>query len=237
MKKTLITLSLLSAASAAMGNSYDLTGAGFTGAPSSGAQVDAAGISADEVFNYDSGAWHVSIPNSNANGFVGVSSSVEDVRGSIFLQGGAYISGTAGLYAAVKIDATQLGDTTPVSLKFDCVKTSGWGGTEANAFDITVQFIAYKENGEFTVVESWTETVDCTNSTGNIASGVELALNLTEEYSSYGIIISATRDAGDAKGGAVAQIQNLTLVTTPEPTTATLSLLALAGLCARRRRK
>lgn len=37
--------------------------------------------------------------------------------------------------------------------------------------------------------------------------------------------------------GAVGSAENLFTITVPEPTTATLSLLALAGLCARRRRK
>lgn len=45
--------------------------------------------------------------------------------------------------------------------------------------------------------------------------------------------------AGTRQLGGSMQINNITLAVspTPEPTTATLSLLALAGLCARRRRK
>ncbi len=222
----------MAATSAAMGDVIDLTGSAFQEAASA---TNANGITASDVFGYNSGVWHVSIPSASASGFAGVTLSDEG-QGSIFLQGGAAINGTAGVFAAVKIDATQIGNTTPVSLNFDCVKSSGWSGTTSDTFEVTVQFIAYNESGEsIGETKTWTQTVDCTTSTGTLASGVKMALDLTGEYDSYGIILSASRDGG--KGGAVVQLENLTLVTTPEPTTATLSLLALAGLCARRRRK
>ncbi|MGN0828575.1 MAG: PEP-CTERM sorting domain-containing protein [Akkermansia sp.] len=74
--------------------------------------------------------------------------------------------------------------------------------------------------------DNYTMTID--------VNGVNYAtVDLGAEFALNGIVFSAD-GANDVGQGS--RLSNLTLTTVPEPATATLSLLALAGLAARRRR-
>ncbi len=227
MKKTLITLAALAGGTvSALADDISLVSEAFT------SQTGSGNITVQNVYDFtNTGVWHLNDPWGGA-GFVKLTDT------GISLQVGTNMhANDQRSTAAVKIDATQIADTTPVSLTFDCVKTSGWGGTADNTFDLTVQFIGYTATGGATTINTWQTAVDLSTSTGSVASGVTVDLTTSDEFSSYGIIIQGATNDTTTAGGAVVQLQNLTLVTTPEPTTATLSLLALAGLCARRRRK
>lgn len=87
--------------------------------------------------------------------------------------------------------------------------------------------------------DSQTAWVDVTASNGSYALG-----NMTVASNQYDATIVKVTGAltGDTVsmsfgGGNKPMISSVAYSVTPEPTTATLSLLALAGLCARRRRK
>lgn len=97
---------------------------------------------------------------------------------------------------------------------------------------------------------SGAESIDCTlvgaSSTSSTASGSVLtsyefnATNSQDSPSAWALAkysFTATGDSVTITTNAGGNINALALQVTPEPTTATLSLLALAGLCARRRRK
>ena len=235
MKKTLITLSLMAAATSAMADVIDLTGSDFTGVTASDSSyVVEDGISESNLFDYSSGQWHATISQSSLTGQAKV---ITGESGSISMQvGGASPTGK-GNWVAVKIDATQIDTEVPQTLSFDWVKDALWGG-EGYSATFTVKFVGFDADGTATTLNSWSTTLDNSALTSeDTTKHVDMTLNETQgEYSSYGVLISATEDKA-VGGGCGMTITNLTLQTTPEPTTATLSLLALAGLCARRRRK
>lgn len=81
--------------------------------------------------------------------------------------------------------------------------------------------------------------VDATSNSLSIYLDGTLKLTTDWDYdlSVTGIQFGAKLDSEDRGLGGSMEINNIVLAATPEPTTATLSLLALAGLCARRRRK
>lgn len=88
--------------------------------------------------------------------------------------------------------------------------------------------------------DSQTAWVDVTASSG----GSYALGNMTVEANQYdATIVKVTGElTGDTVsmsigGGSKSMVSSVAYSVTPEPTTATLSLLALAGLCARRRRK
>ncbi len=230
MKKTLITLSLMAAATSAMADVIDLTGSDFTGViASDSSYVVEDGISTSDVFGYDSGIWHATIADDS------LSNQVSVTDGSLTVQVGAASPTNKGNWVAVKIDATQIDTEVPQTLSFDWVKDAVWGAGSYSA-TFTVEFVGFNEDGYATSLGSWNTTLD-NSATSSTSEHVDMTLNVTGgEYTSYGVLISAIEDAS-VTGGCGMTITNLTLQTTPEPTTATLSLLALAGLCARRRRK
>lgn len=235
MKKTLITLSLMAAATSAMADVIDLTGSDFTGVTASGSSyVVENGISESDLFGYSSGQWHATISQSSLTGQAKV---ITGESGSISMQVGAASPTGKGNWVAVKIDATQIDTEVPQTLSFDWVKDALWG-REGYSATFTVKFVGFNADGTATTLNSWSTTLDNSALTSaDTTKHVDMTLNETQgEYSSYGVLISAIEDAS-VPGGCGMTITNLTLQTTPEPTTATLSLLALAGLCARRRRK
>lgn len=233
MKKTLITLSLMAAATSAMADVIDLTGSDFTGViASDSSYVVENGISESDLFGYSSGQWHATISQSSLTGQAKV---ITGESGSISMQVGAASPTNKGNWVAVKIDATQIDTEVPQTLSFDWVKDAVWGAGSYSA-TFTVEFVGFNEDGYATSLGSWNTTLD-NSATSSTSEHVDMTLNVTGgEYTSYGVLISAIEDAS-VTGGCGMTITNLTLQTTPEPTTATLSLLALAGLCARRRRK
>ena len=193
----------------------------------------------DTIFTYDSGSWQVGINQAALGGQVSIQDSVLDI------QIGASANMNESNWAAVKVDATQAGGSAPVTLSFDWVKSSSWGASTSfvASFDVTV--VGYDVNGSSTALGTWDimlhgGTTNLPNDTplaGEVQSGsAEIDLStMGGSYDSYGILVTSTREG--SSGGCGINITNLTLSATPEPTTATLSLLALAGLCARRRRK
>lgn len=92
--------------------------------------------------------------------------------------------------------------------------------------------------------DSQTAWVDVTASSGSYALGsMTVSGNATDGYKYGATIVKVTGElTGDTVsmsigGGSKSMVSSVAYSVTPEPTTATLSLLALAGLCARRRRK
>lgn len=92
--------------------------------------------------------------------------------------------------------------------------------------------------------DSQTAWVDVTASSGGSYALGSMTVTGTTDNFTYGATIVKVTGAltGDPVGmsfedGHKAMVSSVAYSVTPEPTTATLSLLALAGLCARRRRK
>ena len=237
MKKTLITLSLMAAATSAMADVIDLTGSDFTGViASDSSYVVEDGISESDLFGYSSGQWHATISQSSLTGQAKV---ITGESGSISMQVGAASSTDKGNWVAVKVDATQIGTETPQTLSFDWAKNAAWGTAGNYSAEFTVKVVGFNAEGSATEIGSWNTTL--VNTTGDFdgsnPSFTPVTIDLTTgDYSSYGVLVSAIELQANS-GGVGLTIQGMQLTTTPEPTTATLSLLALAGLCARRRRK
>ena len=131
-------------------------------------------------------------------------------------------SGYAGEWVMVSVVAPE--NTTALTLNFTPDKTVGCAIFNYNT-----------ENSTLTLLN-----------TPAIYSGNQAAIVTAEELAlgTNDIIMLAigTQVSGGATGGATVNLQNMKLTATvaspvPEPTTGSLSLLALAGLCARRRKK
>ncbi|MBR5293034.1 MAG: PEP-CTERM sorting domain-containing protein [Clostridia bacterium] len=102
---------------------------------------------------------------------------------------------------------------------------TGWTGKTDNA-KVTYADSPYKTDGTINATEAKSNTLTLEFKDG-------IALSAGAEYK---LAVSIAR-ANNTNNGYYAGIGNITMAVVPEPATATLSLLALAGLCARRRRK
>ena len=115
------------------------------------------------------------------------------------------------------------------------------GSSCTNTADIALTLAVIQNSGsEWSVVEKTTGSL-------TLNSGAELALTLSQSIDwtdSYKVVAVIDNTAKTLSGGA-SPTYTMTGITmsavatpaVPEPTTATLSLLALAGLAARRRRR
>ena len=193
--------------------------------------TSAYGISASNVFGYTLGEWHGTWTTSALNNYVSVKNEVLNI------QIGAAAAKGRGEFAAVKFNAD-----TPLTLTFDMSEGSSWGANLASFnIEYTCNVYGYSEDGTYTLIGSWNTGTIAANSVNNTYS-VSPEITLTQgDYSSYGLIISVLDRSGVGSGaGASINISNIIVTEAkqiPEPTTATLSLLALAGLAARRRRR
>ena len=152
------------------------------------------------------------------------------------LQIGAAAS-TVGNYAAVKFEAE-----TPLTLSFDIKRTNFWGQDIASfTCEYTCTVYGFESDGSSSVIGTWSDNiVGSSMSTTTYDKSPDITLE-KGDYASYGIIFRSMETSSLGGGAGVAMnISNIRVTAenlVPEPTTATLSLLALAGLAAHRRRK
>ena len=96
------------------------------------------------------------------------------------------------------------------------------------------------DDGEFTVIGTWTLENAKTNLTNTPSSfSISLDLSGTDEYASYGLIFNSMETSTLGAGaGMAADITNIRLLgeVVPEPATASLGLFGLGALLLRRRR-
>lgn len=226
MKKTIITLFVIAGVSSVQAT-VDLTPSQIS------TSLIAKGITAADVFTYTLGDWKGSYQSSSLNqNYVKTTPD-----GFLNIQIGAAAAANKGDYAAVKFNAD-----TPLTLTFDMSEGSSWGKNLANfRIEYCCDVYGYDENGTYTLIGSWSTGTIAANSVNDTYS-VSPEITLTQgDYSSYGLIISVL-DRSNVGSGAGASINISNIIVTeakqiPEPTTATLSLLTLAGLAARRRRR
>lgn len=155
---------------------------------------------------------------------------------TIVMGHGAYIGTQNSHDGALEstINGFQVGDTTTISNGFYNLHQDSTPGTYVER-DYT------SENGVFTPDEEYTFTtsVEWDTTKSQFVADVKLgntsliSYNLGESYTLDKLIFSMDCDDGTQTVSGVSVVANIV----PEPTTATLSLLALAGLAARRRRK
>lgn len=149
--------------------------------------------------------------------------------------GGSYVYSVS---FTVNEDAPAL-TLTSISADF-IIQSAGGGGQGARWATYNWQFIS----GETTLVDYasadyWSHA--SSQSTGELAmdfgsNAVDLAAGKTYTLNLKITGVNNSKDVVDANGGFV-HVGSISASIIPEPTTATLSLLALAGLAARRRRK
>ena len=136
----------------------------------------------------------------------------------------------------VAYDNQTLGlGTTTTSSNNGYIAAGGWGTTvtatamtnQAGANFAYTPSTAYNVSGSITLKEnSYVMTIK--------VNDIEYTtVDLGADFSLTGVVFSLD---GNNNVGTGTQLSNLSLRVIPEPATATLSLLALAGLCARRRR-
>lgn len=108
----------------------------------------------------------------------------------------------------------------------------------------TVQFgiVAKSADGIFSVVASDTSTSSLTSAAVGSTSAVTLSATAAADYeyaanTTYYSVFRITGKGTSGTGYNTVDITSWKATTVPEPSTATLSLLALAGLCVRRRRR
>ena len=196
------------------------------------ASVDSDGFSPTDVEealtpNSWVGTWeNTSLENQVSAGADGLSLQI----------GAAASNNSGGNYAAVKFEAE-----TPLTLSFDIKSTDSWGTNIASfTCEYTCTVYGFGSDGSSSVIGTWSDNIA---GSSIISTTYENSPDITLEkgdYASYGIIFRSmeTSTLGSAAGVAM-NISNIKVTAenlVPEPTTATLSLLALAGLAARRRR-
>ncbi len=224
MKKTIIALQALAGVAAAQ-VTIDLTPTAIS------TEQNFNGISATDVQDYALNSWNGTWENSNLANQVGITD------GGLSLQIGAYASNNAGgNYAAVKFEAD-----TPLTLSFDFENTSSWGDSIANfTCTYTCTVYGFESDGSSSEIGTWSENINGSSITTAYAKSPEITLQ-KGDYTSYGIIFRSMETSSLGGGAGMAmKISNIKVTAenlVPEPTTATLSLLALAGLAARRRRR
>ena len=226
MKKTLITLlALAGVASADTADAITLWNTGFSIESSGSWTLD------EEITDYiTSSAW--SLKKANNESLLSTTTNSAELRPNtnIFTQQGWYLDFTL----------TNTSETAVIinSLTFDTLLFSGGGvyqsSTNTPKFNFTLTY------GDNTVTEKdWliTGTGNANPDNGvvtlNFAEGIELAAE------DGAINIRFAVDKGNYTNGCFIGLKTISAsgVLVPEPATATLSLLALAGLAARRRRK
>lgn len=144
-------------------------------------------------------------------------------------------TGAGGSGEAIVLSATNL-DTVD-SFTFSISNSSC---TSTADIALTLAVIQKSEDNTWSILESTTGTL-------TLNSGADLTLTLSEsiDWSDSYKVVAVIDNAAKKLGGGNSPTYTLTGITmtaegtvvVPEPATATLSLLALAGLAARRRRK
>ena len=158
-------------------------------------------------------------------------------------------------------NATSIADTDTITLNSFTIKAqaNGWAmdndrvitlydGADANGTVITTKTLVTgsvnSTKGELTLsdlnysglTKNSKLTLTLTNSTNNDGCSIAIATTSTAGAEWSGVSsVTLTEDGTQTTGTPLVSL-NITTASVPEPTTATLSLLALAGLAARRRR-
>lgn len=229
MKKTIIALmALAGVATAAEINLLDTKY--FTLCDNNQDVLDGDGISTSQLFGYgDINTWHCTYQKKDLD-----NQSTVTVDNGLSLQLGNVADVGGGNYAAVRFEAEA-----PITLSFNVKFGSAWGG-DGSAFtaDYQCSLYGFDSNGTATLIDSWNKQFARTTVKNYAGETVTLNFSTETEYATYGVIFSSTK-AVSAAGGMNMLFSNIVATTAPvpEPATATLSLLALAGLAARRRRK
>ena len=190
------------------------------------------GITTAMVFGYNLNEWHFSWQKDSLVNQASINAEANAVN----LQLGNVADIGKGNYAAVKFEAE-----TPLTLSFDVSFGSAWGGDDSTfAADYHVNVYGFTADGTATLIGSWQDSVDrkTVKSYPTSTQTITLAVTGMEDYVSYGVVFDSKKTVA-AAGGFGLLFSNVVVndSSIPEPTTATLSLLALAGLAARRRRK
>ena len=142
------------------------------------------------------------------------------------------ISGLSkGTYSLSALAAKGTGDTSPITMNLT-VAGSAW---DAATYTNNASYYTYSNN-------AWSEAASGQPSFSAVANNKPSAafatfnnITITEDNST--LILSLTGNPVASGSQNLKALQFVSLTTIPEPATATLSLLALAGLAARRRRK
>lgn len=182
------------------------------------------------VFNYTLNTWHCTWQKDSLKNQSSVTSEV------VNLQLGNAADIGKGNYAALKFEAE-----TPLTLSFDVKYGTSWGeDTSAFAADYHVNVYGFTTDGAATLIGSWQDSVVRNTVKSYPSSTQSITLDKTgaDDYVAYGVIFDVKKTVA-AGGGLGLNFSNVVVQDSsiPEPGTATLSLLALAGLIARRRRR
>ncbi|MBQ9830447.1 MAG: PEP-CTERM sorting domain-containing protein [Akkermansia sp.] len=224
MKKTLITLMAL--AGVAVANTATLTLPGnddFTWIAGSNANGIGTGASADIVQQLATAITSTNIGNTDLVGWFGGT-------------GQAYGSGHYGSDISI-ISSTSFSFKSRPELSGEYVAL---GVALENAADaITLSFTTNNQLG----YSLWSyDGTTVTELIGNTFVGGAGDVSVTYdaafvEPTQLFVVWTANHPSGNAGDGQTVEVSNIGISYIPEPATATLSLLALAGLAARRRRK
>ena len=149
--------------------------------------------------------------------------------------GAAASNNSVGNYAAVKFEAE-----TPLTLSFDIKSTNSWGTNIASfTCKYTCTVYGFESDGSSSEIGTWSDNIEGSSMSTTYENSPVITLE-KGDYASYGIIFRSMETSTlDSDAGVAMNISNIKVTAenlVPEPTTATLSLLALAGLAARRRR-
>ena len=228
MKKTLITLLALAGAAAAADITLpaetdytwiagsNASGIG-TGATAEIVQQLATAITDSDIGNTDKVGWFAGTGQAYGANDYGTDISIISSTSFSFKSRPAL----SGEYVALGVELTEAADS--ITLTFDTSNKLGYSLWSYNGTTATELVGLTYQSGAGTGITS-------TYNTADIAAG-----------STIFAIWTANHPSGNAGGGQTVTVSNIGLSYTaapavPEPATATLSLLALAGLAARRRR-
>ena len=160
---------------------------------------------------------------------------------------GAYITGDTGSYPGVitltitglskgsyslsALSAKGTGDTSPITMN---LSVNGTAWTSADYLN-NASYYSYANNQWGSSASGQPLFSAVANNTPSAAFATFDNIEISADNSSIVLTLTGTPASANSQNLKALQFVSLTLV--PEPTTATLSLLALAGLAARRRRK
>lgn len=213
---------------------------GLTGKDSSSLTLDKVKSSFSAVSSMVSTGWHATTGNMGSNNSYGVgdassSAEVKYTDGGFSFNGRQAYGGelVSAAVAVSKLLNSPQDTLSSLTLNFD-----------AKPGDNGIVFSAWVWNTTESTVRSLLGEGGLTLN-GSATSGLSSKLTTQGSYAFAGSELNLTSEDvivfvwGNNSGGALNTISNISsgAVIVPEPATATLSLMALAGLCVRRRRQ
>lgn len=175
--------------------------------------------------------WYVGAGTYNVGGFS------TDTTGVILVAGGPNTPSASGAIKFSLSEATLAQYEGPITLSFD-VLLSGGNNKKNHTFSFTLMNSTWAASAIYNSKEGANLLSDENKTRVELTMGAEQVGAMQAAGGDHTfVLLAATNNVTGSNRGVLMNNYQMSGKLVPEPTTATLSLLALAGLAARRRRK